>query len=524
MFPDFSWKEKRGAGVFLHISSLPSDYGIGNIGGATLRFFDFLKESGLGYWQICPLGPTGFGDSPYQSFSAFAGNPYFIDLKELVSLGLLSDSDLETLRRLPRSECDFGAIYSNIPQLLFKAYLNWKALGNSDFDFKIKFKEFCKNNAFWLDAYSLFCAFKKKFNGSSWTSWEADYKNYKKALKQKLDSNDLETVESVCFVQWIFKNQYSKFKRLAVENGIKIFGDIPIYVASDSADAWSNSELFKMGKDGTPSQLAGVAPDFFCEKGQFWGNPVYDWKGAKEQIYNFWVHRLKSAFEMFDVVRLDHFRGFADYWSIPASAVDAREGKWIKAPGVDFFKFIKSKFPTQKFVGEDLGILSKTAQKLCDDLKIPTMSVLQFAFSGDSTSPYLPHNVKRDCVYYTGTHDNDTALGWYDSASESEKDKFRTYYRTSGDSAPWDMIHSVMLSQAMLAIFPMQDVLSLPTFCRMNTPGKPDGNWRWRMTSEQLESAIYYNAPYLKRLCDLSGRTCEICKKTLKIKSSTKKC
>ncbi len=506
MNPDFSWAQKRGAGVFLHISSLPSEYGIGNVGAAARPFFEFLETAGLGYWQICPLGPTGYGDSPYQSFSSFAGNPYFIDVSELVALGLLRESQLEPLRRLPSDFCDYGGIYGILPKLLRTAYLNWRATGMGDLGFCESFKRFCSRNSFWLDAYSRYVAIKEKFGGKAWLDWPDKYRNFNEAKRVKLSDDDIESAESAKFTQWVFFCQYQNFRKLASEHGIQIFGDIPIYVAPDSADAWSNPQLFKLDEFGNPLFVAGVAPDYFSDKGQLWGNPIYDWSGSKNAVYEFWRLRLKSAFELFDVVRLDHFRGFADYWSIPASAKDAREGKWIKGPGRGFFIFLRKNFPSQKFVAEDLGLLSPEAEKLRDDIKIPSMAVLQFAFGGDSSNPYLPHNVKRECVYYTGTHDNNTAMGWYAAANETERDDFRTYFRSSGESASWDMIHAVMLSQPKLAVFPMQDVLSLPSECRTNTPGLPHGNWKWRMTLLQLETARRDNAPYIRRLCKLSGR------------------
>jgi len=501
---DFSWNGQRRSGVFLHISSLPSEFGVGNIGEAADKFFDFIKEAGLGYWQICPLGPTGYGDSPYQLFSSFAGNIYFIDYMRLVAQNLLLDSDLNPLRALSADNCDYGALYANIPQLLRKAYANFKEIG--DEDAKKQFALFCKKNAEWLAPYALYISLKREFGGKPWYEWESDFRDFKNAVKQKYDTELLDEVERVKFGQWIFFTQYDDFKAKAKKYNVEIFGDLPIFLAHDSADVWSNPELFELNKDGSARNVAGVGPDYFSAEGQLWGNPLYDWKNAKQKLFEFWEKRIRAALFMYSVIRLDHFRGFADYWSIPAKSKDARKGKWKIGPGIEFFEFLRSKFPTQKFVAEDLGLLSKRACDLRDDIKMPAMAVLQFAFGDSPQNPYLPHNVKKECVYYTGTHDNNTACGWYESAPEKAKDEFRRYFRVAGNVPNWDMIHAVMMSVARLAIFPMQDILGLGGHCRTNTPGKPDGNWTWRMTAQQLDFAKNHNAPYLKEISYLGGR------------------
>ena len=501
---DFSWTAPRGAGVFLHISSLPSEYGVGNIGSATDCFFDFLNSVGFRYWQICPLNPTGFGDSPYQSFSAFAGNIYYIDYSLLAKNGLLEEGDLVPLKSLPKHKCDFGALYHIVPHLLRTAYGRFAEIASRKDN--ANFLAFCKKQAHWLDSYSLFMALKTHFEGASWDRWPAEFRDYTKARKAKLPENILLEIEIVKFGQWIFFSQYADFKKRAKKAEVEIFGDLPIFLAYDSADVWANPELFDLKKDGSPANVAGVAPDYFSETGQLWGNPLYDWKGAKKKVFEFWFKRIEAALEMFDVIRFDHFRGFADYWAIPASATDARAGKTKKGPGLEFFEALRKKFPKSRFVAEDLGLLSKAAFKLRDDIKIPAMAVLQFAFGGGPENPYLPHNIRKDCVYYTGTHDNNTACGWYSSASEKEKDQFRRYFRASGECANWDMIHGVMMSVAQMAVFPMQDIVGLGSECRTNTPGAAFGNWQWRLLGEQLENVSRVNAPYLKSLADLSGR------------------
>ena len=304
----------------------------------------------------------------------------------------------------------------------------------------------------------------------------------------------------------MFFCQYAEFKAKAKKRGISIFGDLPIFLGHDSADVWANPELFELNNDGSARNVAGVAPDYFAAEGQLWGNPLYDWTGHKKEVFKFWERRIGASLNMYDVIRLDHFRGFADYWSIPAKSNDARRGKWRLGPGIEFFEHIKKTFPNGKFVAEDLGILTKRAINLRDDIKIPAMAVLQFAFGDSPRNPYLPHNVKRNCVYYTGTHDNNTSCGWYAEASEAVKDEFRRYFRVAGDVPNWDMIHAVMMSCAQLAIFPMQDILGAGADCRMNTPGKPDGNWQWRISRSQLSDVMRWNSPYLKDIAYLSGR------------------
>ncbi len=504
---NFEWNDSRSGGILLHISSLPSEFGIGNIGSAAVGFFEFLRSAGMKWWQICPLGPTGYGDSPYQSFSSFAGNPYFIDLTKLVKEGLLFDEELNPLRALPKDACDYGAIYNIIPKLLRLAAIRWRDSKKKTLEgFSQSFLTFTRKNADWLDDYALFTALKSHFAGQPWNKWEKIYKNPKTAANSALAKLCADDIFFVKFAQWVFFSQYENFKKLASEYGIKIFGDIPIFVAHDSSDVWANPSIFELNADGSAKNVAGVGPDYFCAEGQLWGNPLYDWKRKKSEVYEFWKKRISAVVKMYDAIRFDHFRGFADYWSIPAKKNDARKGSWKIGPGVDFFAFLKENFPETRFVAEDLGLLSKRAIDLRDSLKIPAMAVLQFAFGSDPSNPYFPHNIKSDCVYYTGTHDNDTSVGWYSSAPESARDQFRRYFRTAGDSPNWDMIHAAILSVARLSIIPMQDIVGLPSECRFNTPGKPDGNWQWRLTAEQLFKATKDNAPYLKSLISLGGR------------------
>ncbi len=504
--PDFSWRAERRAGVFMHISALPNDCGIGNLGACADHFLDFMKSAGLTCWQICPLGPTGFGDSPYQSFSAYAGNTYFIDFTKLADCGLVKYESLEALRALDKNRCDFGSLWQIIPKLILEAAEAFENGKGSDFGTKAEFKKFCNANAYWLDDYSLYSALKLKFEGRPWYEWKKEWRVHANIDLSKLDLFDKEAIFAVKFGQWVFFKQYANFKKRANARGVEIFGDVPIFLAHDSADVWANPELFDLDKKLNPKNVAGVPPDYFSETGQLWGNPLYNWKGNKAGVYEFWRRRIAALAQTCDIIRFDHFRGFADYWAVPAGEKDARKGKMRKGPGVDFFAFLKKHFPNQRFVAEDLGLLSKVAFDLRDTIKIPSMSVLQFAFGDNAKNPYFPHNVSANKVYYTGTHDNDTAVGWYNSADEKARDQMRRYFRSSGESPNWDMIHAVMLSVANMAIFPMQDILGLGSDCRTNVPGKPDGNWSWRATDSQIDNAEKMNAPYLKSLAELSDR------------------
>ncbi len=504
--PDFSWKAERRAGVFLHISSLPNSFGIGNIGSCADAFLDFMEKAGLSCWQICPLGPTGYGDSPYQSLSAFAGNVYLIDFEELADFSLLEARLLDSLRSLNRCRCDFGSLWRIIPNILHSAYKNFKSRKGSEFGSMGQFESFCIDNAHWLDDYALFVSLKSKFSGRPWYEWPDEWRSSERARKNKFDILDIDDEYAVKFGQWVFFKQYDSFKKRVNSRGVELFGDIPIFLAHDSADVWANPDLFELDKDLNLCHVAGVAPDYFSANGQLWGNPLYNWEGNKKSVYAFWERRIAAVAATCDIIRFDHFRGFADYWSIAAGETSAAKGKMRKGPGLDFFTFLKRHFPKQRFVAEDLGLLSMDALKLRDILKIPSMAVLQFAFDGSSDNPYLPHNMRPDRVYYTGTHDNDTTIGWYTSAPEDVKDHIRRYFRSSGDSPNWDMIYAAMLSVSRLAMFPMQDILGLGSECRMNTPGTTELNWTWRLTDEQLSTAEALNAPYLRSLSELSGR------------------
>ena len=504
--PLFNWLNERTAGVLLHISSLPSDTGIGNFGAAAYRFIDFLKSAGLSIWQICPLGPTGYGDSPYQCFSAFAGNPYFIDLEPLVAEGLINETELEVLRVLPKNQVEYGALYENYWPILHQAYTRFKKSGASEFAEYGSIRDFRKAHSGWIEDYALFLALKSKFGGRAWIEWPAEFCDSQKARKQTLSIEILEAIEAHVFYQYLFFGQLRQLRNYAANKGIQIFGDVPLFIALDSADVWANRTLFQLKKDGMPEAVAGVPPDYFSEDGQLWGNPLYDWKVHQKTGFTWWIERIKANIEFYDIVRLDHFRGFESYWSVPAGEKTARKGKWMPSPGAELFRAIQKACPDAKFVAENLGVITDKVNALIEMTGLPGMAVLHFAFGDDSENPYLLHNSKRNAVAYSGTHDNNTTLGWYQQLDETTQDHIRRYLSVSGNYISWDLIRAAIQSTAKMTIVPLQDLMSLGSEARFNTPGTSTGNWRWRYLSEQLDTLENESAVYLKDLLKLYGR------------------
>ncbi|MDR1891061.1 MAG: 4-alpha-glucanotransferase [Puniceicoccales bacterium] len=500
----WSWLNGRGSGVFLHISSLPGGHGIGCFGKSANDFVKFLTTSGMKYWQVCPLNPTSYGDSPYQSPSAFAGNPYFIDLRDLIGEGLLVDSDLHGLEPMPESFVNFGDLYKNFWPVLKTAFGNFLHLKK---DAK-KFDDFCQRSAWWLDNYATFMAIKDQFGGRQWIEWPKEFSNHQVAMgKAGSDEKLSRRVNFYKFAQWIFDRQWNKLKNFANGSGIEIIGDIPIFVGFDSADVWANRQIFKLQKDGSPKFVAGVPPDAFSKTGQLWGNPVYDWDILAADNFSWWTNRIKRCAELYDVVRLDHFRGFCDYWEIPAPATTGMGGKWEKSVGIKFFKHVKKIFPHIKFIAEDLGCLNDDVIQLLCDTGLPGMNVLHFAFDWNNKNKYLPHGHEKNSVLYLGTHDNDTTAGWFRSLPEDIKHQVRCYLRTSCDDVTWDFIKKAYESPSNLLILSMQDILNLGSEARFNTPNTPCGNWQWRMTREQFDGLCESQTPqYLCHLRDTYGR------------------
>jgi 4-alpha-glucanotransferase len=502
MAPLFQWLQDRAAGVLLHPTSLPGSTGIGTIGREARHFVDFLGEAGIKIWQVCPLGPTGFGDSPYQCFSAFAGNPYLIDLETLIGQGLLEQSDLTELHRLPADHVDYGAQWILRWPILKKAYRTF--ISEASRTDKTEFAAFKKAKKEWLDPYTRFIAVKGKFDGRSWQNWPEEVKRYATGKKLISKAELGEEIEAQAWYQFEFFRQWLSLKQYANSRGIQIFGDIPIFVAMDSADVWTHPNLFEMDFNLNPRAVAGVPPDYFAADGQLWGNPLYDWKKHKATNYAWWLARLRASFELYDIVRVDHFRGFDEYCKIPATAENAREYEWVAGPGLDLFESIKAQFPEARLVAEDLGIITDSVRQLVVATGVPGMNVLQFGFEG--ATEYLPHKCIPNSVLYPGTHDNDTAWGWFNRQSPVVHDFFRRYLRVPGDAVPWDMIRAGYGSPSRLFIIPMQDLLSLGSEARMNTPGQAIGNWQWRISREQMDALWNGSAEYLHELAKLYDR------------------
>ena len=480
----FNWLTSRGAGVLLHPTSLPGTTGIGTLGRFAFRFVDFLADAGMKYWQVCPLGPTGFGDSPYQCFSAFAGNPYLVDLEELLEEGFLEPNDLEPLRSLPETMVDYGAQWQLRWLILQKAFEGFRAKATPDQ--QAAFADFRQSNREWLEAYCLFMAIKSQFDSHSWQEWPPEAKRYPLA-KRRFKTKELKDKASAyAFYQFKFFQQWDKLRRYAADRKIQIFGDIPIFVAMDSADVWTHPELFQMTEDLRPTGVAGVPPDYFAADGQLWGNPLYAWERHAKEGYAWWLARLRASFQLYDVVRIDHFRGFDEYCRIPPDAKNARDYRWEKGPGFELFQVIQKHFPEAKLVAEDLGVITESVRRLVNQAGLPGMKILQFAFEG--AIEYLPHNCVPNSVLYPGTHDNDTCRGWFNVQNPNVQDFLHRYLHTDQPDIVWQIIRAGYASASRIFIVPMQDLLNLGTEARMNTPGTPSGNWRWRFTSDQLDS------------------------------------
>ncbi|HCR30865.1 MAG TPA: 4-alpha-glucanotransferase [Opitutae bacterium] len=504
--PIFNWLDHRGAGVLLHPTSLPGDYGIGTLNDHCLEFIDFLSDAGFTYWQVCPLGPTGFGDSPYQSFSSFAGNPYLISLKAISELGLLAPAILEDLSALPKSVVDYGGLFNAKWPVLDAVYHTYTNDSSIELPYG-DFEEFCDQEGSWLEPYAYFQALKNHFNGADWRQWPAKCRDYENALKSPLRKKLSNEFEAQKFFQYLFFGQWKLVRDHAASRGIRIIGDIPIFVALDSADVWQNQRFFQIDpKTSDPIAVAGCPPDYFSEDGQYWGNPLYDWKAHENDGYSWWIDRLNASFGMHDIVRIDHFRGFDSYWSIPYGSETAREGEWVDGPGIGFFKTVKKAIPDCRLIAEDLGELTPGVRSLRETTGLPGMSILQFAFGGEGDNLYLPHNVHSNTVLYPGTHDNDTSIGWYRSTDEKTQDHVRRYLDVSGENIGWDFIRAAYKSVAKLAIIPLQDIMSLDSEARFNSPGQAMGNWQWRYQPVQLRALYGGTSDYLKSLAELYYR------------------
>jgi 4-alpha-glucanotransferase len=478
-------KLERAAGILLHPSSLPGGIGIGDLGSEARRFVDFLHASGCGWWQVLPLGPTGFDNSPYQSFSAFAGNPYLVSPEILKEKNWLPE--VPAAPGLREGNVDFSALIPWKSKLLDAAFERFLSVaGPAE---KRELEEFRAREEAWLDDFSLFMALKEAQGGARWDEWPVEVRRRSPAALQRARARLGAAVERHAFRQFVFFQQWDALKRYASGRGIRILGDVPIFVASDSAEVWAHPDLFQLDDSGSPTAIAGVPPDYFSSTGQLWGNPLYRWEAHAAQDYDWWKARLRATLRLVDLARLDHFRGFAAAWEIPAGSATAQTGAWAPGPGAALFEKIRQALGSLPFVAEDLGVITADVEAMRDRFDLPGMRVLQFAFTGPG-NPFLPHACPPHCVIYTGTHDNDTTRGWFAAAPEEERDFCRRYLGRDGSDIAWDLIRAAWASRAELALAPMQDVLALDSAARMNLPGRPSGSWAWRMQPGSLTGAL----------------------------------
>jgi 4-alpha-glucanotransferase len=473
--------------MLLHPTSFPGPYGIGDLGPQAYRFIDFLADSGCKLWQVLPLGPTGYGDSPYQCFSAFAGNPYLVSPDILLEQGLLTRDDLADMPTWNPACVDFGDIYHWKPGLLDKAYRRFESMPRGPIH--DEFDAFRFDNASWLKDFGLFMALKDANGGVAWNEWPAPHRTRQADALAEARQQYADSITRQEFRQFLFFRQWNALHAYVHQKGMQIIGDIPIFVAMDSSDAWSHPDLFFLDEAGIPTVVAGVPPDYFSPTGQLWGNPLYDWIKHKATGYKWWIERIRATLSTVDIVRIDHFRGFAGYWEIPGGAPTAEHGRWVPGPGADLFKAIGAALGDLPIIAEDLGEITPDVIELRDSFGLPGMKILQFGFSGPD-NPFLPHLYTSNCVTYTGTHDNDTALGWYRTAPPQERDFYHRYVSRDNSDVPGDMIRMIWSSVAVFAIAPLQDFLRLGTEARMNFPGKVGGYWSWRMDENALSDNL----------------------------------
>ena len=469
---------ERSSGILMPMSSLPSPYGIGTMGKSAFEFVDFLAAAGQKYWQLLPLGPTGFGDSPYSSFSSFAGNPYFIDLDLLVEDGLLTSEEIKVMTWGENpEEVDYGKLYGARYPVLRKAYSRGIVRDRKAFD------EFCRVNGRWLKEYSLYMAVKGHFQMKTWTDWpEEGIRRHRKEAVEHYTQLLKAEIEFYSYIQFLFFRQWKALKAYAEKKGVLLIGDIPIYVAMDSADIWSEPQFFQLDAEGLPKEVAGVPPDAFTEDGQLWGNPLYDWEKMEADGFGWWIRRIEGAIRLFDVLRIDHFRGLESYWAVPTGEKTAKNGRWRQGPGMKLVGVLTSWFHGTEFIAEDLGYLTPEVKKLLKESGLPGMRIMEFGFDAHGESDYLPFRCEENSICYLGTHDNDTVQGWLETTGEEDLEFARKYMHITPDEGwCWGMIRCGMGTTSRLFVVQMQDILELPGTARMNTPGTDTSNWRWRM-------------------------------------------
>jgi 4-alpha-glucanotransferase len=494
----------RGSGVLLHITSLPSRFGIGDFGPEAYRFADFLAETGQSFWQILPLTPTDpmHGNSPYSSASSSAISPWLLSADFMIRDGYLSKDDLNAVPEFKDESVDYHAVAEYKKVLLDKAFARFQKIKDHS-----EFEIFCRENEYWLDDFAIFMILKRKFEGKIWNQWPVEYRDRHPELMKEAGENFRDEIAREKMIQFLCFRQWFALKKYCNEKGIQLFGDIPIYVNYDSSDAWSNPHIFKLDKNKAPTFVAGVPPDYFSETGQLWGNPVYDWDVLRESDYQWWITRLSHNFRLFNMIRIDHFRGLVAYWEVPAGEETAVNGKWIKVPVDDFFNTIFKHFFMPPIVAEDLGMITADVREALKKYELPGMKILIFGLGTDNPKhPYLPHNYEENYVAYTATHDNNTVRGWFENEinGKSKQRLFRYLGReVSEEDLNWELIRLAMSSRAVLTIFPMQDILGLGAEARMNRPAHANGNWGWRMTSEQITPETKQK---LKELTHIYGR------------------
>jgi len=481
---------ERRAGILLHPTSLPGKYGIGDLGENAERFVDFLDSSNQKLWQVFPLGPTGYGDSPYQCFSAFAGNPLLISPEKLISKGLLDKKEINPIKTTNPHKIDYGNVISFKNEVFNKAYLNFKNSGGLE---SRNFVKFVNVNADWLADYSLFMAVKEYHGGIVWKNWEKEIAFRKNDAVGYWSDKLKDRINYQKFIQFEFFEEWTEIKKYANSKGIQIIGDLPIFVAYDSADLWANPKYFTVDENGNLETVAGVPPDYFSPTGQLWGNPLYKWSVMERENFEWWKRRFAKMFELVDIVRIDHFRGFEAYYEIPGDAPTAETGRWVKAPGEKLFDTLKNEFGEMPIIAEDLGVITDEVKQLRDKYNFPGMKILQFAFGKEGDKSFLPHNYVNNCVVYTGSHDNDTTRGFFEAEKKKGSDVCdwaQTYLNYYGDDIRFAVINAAYASVADTVIIPMQDVLNLASEARMNFPGRPHGNWAWRFTWRQVHKDI----------------------------------
>jgi 4-alpha-glucanotransferase len=491
--------EYRASGLLLHVTSLPSPYGIGDLGSSAFSWIDRLHDAGQRWWQALPLGPTGYGNSPYQSMSSFAGNALLISPGSLISEGLLQASDAGP--HFSADAVDYDSVLPSKQRLLETAWANFKAGRASDRDLALAYDEFCARQAHWLEDYALFRALKEKYHQAYYLEWPAELVRRSPSALAEARRELASQMDQVRFAQFLLFRQANQLKEHAHAKGVSLIGDLPFFVSPDSSDVWANPELFLLDEQHRPRFVAGVPPDYFSAEGQLWGNPVYNWDAVRATGYRWCIDRLGALLAHVDVIRLDHFRGFAAAWHVPAGAPTAQSGQWVAGPGASFFKAVETELGHLPFIAEDLGVITSDVKALRDQFRLPGMRVLQFAFDGHADNPYLPENFVHNTAAYTGTHDNATTREWYEELPDSERQNFWSYLKrapgTGADAAP-ELMRLAWSSPAALAIAPLQDLLNLGTEARMNVPGRADGNWRWRVRQDMLSPQAF------ERLQDLT--------------------